>query len=402
MKVETQEIDRILQKYVGGEEPSKSLRAAGFVVKDKNGTTLYSQAFGKATFDENPNSFSSDTVCWVASLTKLVTAVCVMQIVEKGLIGLDDDLGQTVTELSDVKILKGFGRDGTPILVQKTKPITLRVLLTHSSGFCYDFFDPAMVKWSAAVNRTTSSATRTLEGLIFPLKFEPGESWMYGVGNDWASRIVEVVSGQSFETYAQEHVFGPLGMKSSTFLINDHPELAKRRAAVAFRSPLTGELAAGEDPGHLDPKQISGGAGLFTTLEDYAKLLGALGSDDRTILSPESKQELFRPQISNPKDLQAFCDGPFHDSICPEFPRGLPVNYTLAGEVNLEDVPGKRSSGSVMWSGYTNPHWWIDRKTGIVGTLFTQILPAGDAVVAALYDELELAMYRSLRGEGSE
>ncbi|KIX09306.1 uncharacterized protein Z518_00385 [Rhinocladiella mackenziei CBS 650.93] len=389
-------LDSILQKYVEASPSAKQLMAAGLVLRDRSGATIYSNAYGKLNDGDDSPPFTTESPCWVASLTKLLTAVCVMQLVEKGAVDLDDDVGKIVPDLADIKILRGFDNEGNAILVEKSKPLTLRNLLTHSSGFCYDNFDPEMIKWSTSVGRTVTSQSHSLEGFTFPLKFEPGESWMYGVSSDWAARVVEVVSNSTLEAYAQEHVFKPLGMVSSTFFISGHPELASRRAIVAFRSPLDGKLVTGDDPAPLQPKQISGGAGLFTTAQDYSNLLAALVSNDGVLIKPATVKELFRPQLRDTKDLQAFCDGPFHDAICPEFPRCLPVNYALGGAVNLEDVPGKRRKGSVMWSGYTNSHWWIDLETGIAGTLFTQVLPMVDPVVIALYDELERAVYQGI------
>jgi len=272
-------------------------------------------------------------------------------------------------------------------------------LLTHSSGFCYDKFDPDMVKWSASIGRSVDWQSNTIEGFTFPLKFEPGSSWTYGVGSDWAAIVVETLSGSTLEEYCQHNIFTPLGLSSSTFLISQHPQLASRRASVVYRSTGKATFRSGSDPGPRAPKQIGGGSGLYTTAEDYAKLLGALVSNDPRILQPQSIKELFRPQLINPGALQAFCDGPSHNLFCPEFPRGLPVDYALGGMVNLEDVAGKRRKGSMMWSGYTNPHWWIDRETGIAATLFTQTLPPGDGVVVTLYDELEKVVYENILKE---
>jgi CubicO group peptidase (beta-lactamase class C family) len=295
--------------------------------------------------------------------------------VEKEAIGLDDDVGQLVPELSNKEILSGFHKDGAPILTRSKKALTLRYssvptptsfdiaelsyrkLLTHSSGFCYDRLDPNIVRWSAYVGRTIDSQSDTVESFNFPLLFEPGNGWVYGVGTDWAGRVVEALSDITLEEYMQRHIFVPLGMSSTTFYISKRPDLASRRAAIGFRSSPNAPLASGADTAPKDPAVARGGSGLYSTANDYVKMLVSLINCDDKILKAESIKELFKPQLDDPKHFQDFCDGPFHDSICPEFPRMLPVNYALGGAVNQEDVPEKRRTGSMMWSGVTGPRW---------------------------------------------
>ena len=176
----------------------------------------------------------------------------------------------------------------------------------------------------------------------------------------------------------QQHIFDPLGMSSSTFQISKHPDLAARRAALGFRAapakpdeepartlrsifedraPPNQPLGAGPDQAPINPEIEMGGGGLFTTATDYGKFLGALISRDSRVLKPQTIEELLKPQLDDPKHFQAFVEGPMHDNISPEFPRGIPVNYSLGGAVNMEDFPRKRRKGSMMWSGLTNPRW---------------------------------------------
>jgi CubicO group peptidase (beta-lactamase class C family) len=311
-------------------------------------------------------------------MTKLVTALCAMQLVEKGAIGLDDDLGSLIPELAHPQILQGFDDDDKPILKTATKSVTLRSvrtsfsfpscpmlinvtcrkLLTHSSGCTYDVFQPELIKWSAVTNRTGSSMeTGTRAALDFPFMFEPGEGWVYGVGIDWTGLVIEALSGSTLEDYMRQHIFEPLGMSSSTFYVTKHPELTDRLAALSFRASPTDRPVLGENPWNKDPEIASGGAGLHTTAADYAAFLGAVVDRSSKLLAPESFDELFRPQLEDPSHFQEFCDGESHEAICADFPIGLPVNYGLGGAVNLQDLPGRRKKGSMMWSGMTNPRW---------------------------------------------
>ncbi|MCJ1306174.1 hypothetical protein MMC08_008992 [Hypocenomyce scalaris] len=267
------ELDKVLKRYVNGESGSVgAVQGAALIVKARNGATIYSNAFGKLTLDADSPPFTGDAVCWGASLTKLVTAISAMQLVEKGTIGLDDDVGNVVPELANKDILKGFdmGR--------------------RFCGFCYDTFDPEMLKWSASIGRTVDSESDTLEGYSFPLSFEPGEGWMYGVGLNWVGPTIEILCNCSLEEYMQEHIFKPLGMSSTTLLISKHPGLSSRRAVIGFRASPRGLLAAGGDPAPQDPAMISGGSGLFCTANDYATLLGLLISNDGKLLKEESFQ----------------------------------------------------------------------------------------------------------------
>jgi CubicO group peptidase (beta-lactamase class C family) len=219
-------------------------------------------------------------------------------------------------------------------------------------------FDPTLVKWSAAVGRTVSANSYSLEGYTVPLIFEPGNGWAYGVGLDWVGHLVSVLANSTFEAYLEKHVFGPLGMSSTTFRLAERPELAQRRAAVALRAEPRGALSSGgSDPVPEHPPMESGGSGLFSTANDYSKLLGALIEGGDGILKLESIRELCEPQLPDNKYLMANFESPFHDVFCCEYPRETQANYGLGGAINVEDIPGKRRKGSIMWSGMSNPHW---------------------------------------------
>ena len=293
-------------------------------------------------------------------------------------------------------------------------------LLTHSSGLGYDVFDPELVKWSAAIGRSMSSNSFSLEALDVPLKFQPGEGWVYGIGIDWAGHVIETLANSSLEEYMRQHIFGPLDMSSTTFRIADRSDLDDRRAAIAFRSEPNGALSPGESPKPDVVSQDYGGVGLYSTADDYAKLLGALVSGGGSVLKPESIRQLHTPQLRDNSHLMATFNSPWRPAFCPEYPAGLEAGYGLGGAINLEDIPSKRRKGSLMWSGLTNGHWvgfaytrlafflyrvrcrllmfrqWFDPQSGIAAVLCTSLLPAGDGVIANLYDELETAVYKDL------
>lgn len=294
----------------------------------------------------------------MASLTKLVTATCLLQLVERGHITIDEDLGPRLQFLSDVQILRGFDGDDQPILEQKHRPITLWHLLTHTSGLAYDIPSEPLMKWRRAVGRHNVNLKWSEEGFSTPLLFEPGEKWLYGTGLDWAGQLLEKVTGQTLQEYMTANIFNVLGMNDTTFrpkLLAGQAERQTRSANFAFRSP-DGTLEAGPSPLPEDHPLESGGAGLFTTARDYAKLLQ--GVMQGKLLSKEGMEMLFRPQLDSKlqKDLMEQVAS-MPAGYAPEYPVGMPANFAFGGMLNLEDIPGKRKAGSMMWSGQANSHW---------------------------------------------
>lgn len=340
-------------------------------------------------------------------MTKLATATCAMQLVEQGLISLDDDTRPLVPALGRLPLLRGFvGRD-IPFLEDQTPtsaPITLRHLLTHTVGLGYAGGDPDYARWAKHVNRKPEEQLRgTLAAWETPLKFPPGTGWYYGSAVDWAGQVVEAVSGKTLGSYMAENLFGPLGMGDSTFRRDTLPHVQDRTVPSSRRDADTGELRPGEDPFPplRDGDVESGGTGLYTTAADYAKLLQALlrslGGAEGTLLKRATVEEMVRPQLTGEQSRWLkFLTDLFHDGFVPDFERGMSLDHGISGVINMEDEPGKRRKGSLMWGGLCNGHWFIDPASGIGATLFTNILPQPDAAVSRVWDELERAVYSDL------
>lgn len=312
---------------------------------------LYEGSAGRTDVPLGSKPWTSDTVSWIASMTKLASAISVLQIVERGLITLDEDVRPKIKFLAEVEILRGFDeRTGKPILEPNTQPITLCRLLTHTVGLAYDLSDESLMKWRRHVGKDNINMTWTEEGFSTPLLFAPGTSWMYGTNIDWATAVLEKVTGQKLSAYMAENILGPLEMTSTGFW----PKTSTV-AKIPFRTP-DGTLEDAPLPVPEEHPLESGGAGLFSTARDYAKLLRAVLQGK--LLSEDSMNLLFTPQLG--EDLQrALMDkiAAASGTYCPEYPLGTPANFALGGMVNLVDLPGKRAKGSIMWSGYSNPHW---------------------------------------------
>ncbi|KAG5981523.1 hypothetical protein E4U55_002854 [Claviceps digitariae] len=404
-------LDDILRRYtLDGEETTGKLTGAAFVVTDKN-ETIYTGSSGRLDLDSKSASWTDKTLTWAASLTKLVTTISLMQLVEQGKLSLDSDLRPLLPELQDAEILRGFDAHDKPLYEENTRPITLRQLLTHTAGFSYEVADPVLLKWSrTAPGRDLSRIQWSRREITIPLRFAPGEAWAYGVGLDWAGLILEAITGTSLGQYMQANIFDRLGMADTGFWPERIPHTAARTAANTKRKPdLTLKPASWPTPQKHDIE--SGGSGLFTTAADYACLLRAMlsgahhgaqqGPQQTSLLSARTIREILTPQLGEAQ-TQSLHRAAFHPlthaTFAPEFQRGQTLNHGLGGILNTHDVPGKRRAGSITWSGILNSRWWLDPKTGIAAVLIVNVRPNGDPVVAALYDELERAVYGHLVG----
>ncbi|ROW02556.1 hypothetical protein VPNG_07844 [Cytospora leucostoma] len=386
-----EKLDKILEAYCAkdGKTTKDELLGAAFVVVNK---------------DDSPK-FRPDSFTYVASMTKIITATSVMQLVEKGRVGLDDDVRPLVPQLAEMRVLRGFVGADIPYLEENKAPITLRQLLTHTAGLGYAPGDPDLIRWAKHVGRDNAALRGTLESFNTPLKFTPGQGWYYGSGLDWAGQVLEKITGQTLGDYMAEHVFGPLGMTDTSFRRGSLPHVRDRTVPTSWRDAGTGELAAGEsfDPAPVNSEIDSGGAGLYTTAADHAKLLQALlrslAGDVGALLKKETVGEMFRPQLTDvQKGWVDFLMGLFKDGYVPDFKKdtGMPLDYGISGVINLEDEPGKRRKGSMKWSGYCNGHWFIDPESGIGASFFTNVLPHPDTAANNAWDALERGVYSEL------
>ncbi len=175
----------------------------------------YTGAFG--TRDSKSGiAVTPESMFMIASMTKPVTSVAAMQLVEQGKLKLDEPASTYIPELGKLDVLHGFDTaTGKPILKPATKPVTLRTLLTHTSGFAYDTWFADMLRWEKEAGVSLPLGT---VAPLTPLMFEPGTRWQYGTSADWSGRLVETVSGLTLEQYFQKNILGPLGMKDTSFI----------------------------------------------------------------------------------------------------------------------------------------------------------------------------------------
>jgi methyl acetate hydrolase len=387
-------IDRLLN------DAARSGRVPGVVALagDARGTS-YQGAFGRRSLaDSTPMTL--DTVFRIASMTKAVTGVAAMQCVERGQLALDQPAGDVIPELSQPQVLEGFGDDGKPRLRPARRSITLRHLLTHTAGFVYHVWNAEQSRYVDLTGLPTV-LTGKLAALDAPLAFDPGERWEYGINIDWVGRLVEAASGQDLDAYMREHIFAPLGMHDTGF--TPDAEQSARTAQVHARK-LDGSLEPVPATPQAKPEFFAGGGALFSTGPDYLTFLRMLlhgGSlDGARILKAETIGVMAQNHIGDLNVQLLTTQEPTLSNDAEFFP-GMAKKWGLTRLINTEDVPGRRSAGSLAWAGLFNTYYWIDPKRQVTGVLLTQVLPFADPTVLRLFDQFETDVYRTAAAPSS-
>ncbi|KAF2999277.1 hypothetical protein E8E13_003874 [Curvularia kusanoi] len=381
---------------------------------NRDGSFKYSKTFGHTSMvPERAKPLQTNTVMWVASCTKLMTSICALQLVEQGKLTLDDPVYTHIPELKSFKILKTFDNDGKPVEVQHTKPITLRTLLTHTSGLSYDGMHPKLLAWLAYHNRKPTVGAKLLQRFDAPLVFEPGESWMYGASIDYAGLLVERVTGLTLEEYMRQNLWEPLGIKDMTFKLASRPDMKERMADMSGRDEKTGKVELSTERQSfldIDGQEVQdcmGGQGVFTTPEEYSKVLHAVLTmdEDERFLKKETLKEFFTPQLGEAPSA-AFNGMIQSDDMVNNAMGGTQKdsvkNWGLGGLLLLQDQADGKAAGTMIWGGLPNLIWWVDPKTGLCGLYATQVVPTGDAKCAALNRKFEVAMYEKYQQSGLE
>lgn len=375
---------------------SKQICGGAAIAVSKTGETLFSKAFGKTSLDANAAPWALDSTFWIASSSKLLTAVSVLQCVAKGLLKLDEDIGTVLPEFADIQVLTGFSGDGKPQLrPAETKP-TLRHLLTHSSGLVYYMMGNSLLKrYRDSLNLPTDSGTYA--DYTQPLVFEPGTQWAYGPSIDWAGRMVEIVTALTLEEYEKKHIWEPLGMTQTTFRPIGNESIMSRMVGRVGRN-AEGVLVKEETGGWLvrNKEANFGGGGLYSSAQDYIKALTSLLINDGKLLEGEMYEELFRGQLAaDPAQvLRTMAHHPIAGNyLVPGYPQGndTEFDHALGGAIVDKDIPGHAPKGTLFWSGLPNNYWFIDRKNGVCGFYASWIVPPGDVTTGKMFAALQQA-----------
>jgi CubicO group peptidase (beta-lactamase class C family) len=384
------QIDAVLRRAV---ETKDVPGVVAIAANDKG--TIYEGAFGTRNLVQGA-AMTPDTVFRIASMTKAVTSVAAMQLVEQGKLQLDQPIGGVLPELSAPQVLEGFDEAGAPRLRPAKRPITLHHLLTHTAGFGYEFLNADLIRY-VKVSGTPSGSTGKLASLRMPLVFDPGERWEYGINLDWVGRAVEVVSGLPLEVYFRQHIFAPLGMVDTDYVVSSAQQ---SRVVSVHQRKQDGSLEA------IEPKEPpwrefwSGGGGLYSTGRDYLVFLQMLMHQGRfngvQLLRPQTVATMGQNQIGDIRAGVAKTAMPERSNDFDFFP-GMACKWGLGYMLTPQPGPNGRSAGSLTWAGIFNTYYWLDPQKRIAGVYLTQILPFADPKALALYGAFESGIYGALK-----
>lgn len=348
------------------------------IAGNRNGV-IYEGAFGLAETAAN-RPMTVDAIFDIASMTKAVTSVAALQLIEQGRLSLDDLAANYLPELAAPMVLETSG--DTPQLRPAASPITIRHLFTHTAGFGYAFTSEKL------------SRLRRQVGDADPLLFDPGTQWLYGTSTDWLGRIIAQLTGCDLETLFRERIFGPLGMDDTFYNV----PAEKHARLVNFHRRLTASTFA-EQPRYPPEAKVRfrGGGGLRSTASDYLRFLRMLLNggelDGVRILTPTSVALMGQNHIGavNLRSLRSADEAvsgnfTFIGDDCDKFGLGF--------QITTQALPGLRSAGSLSWGGLFNTYFWLDPARGVAGVILLQFLPFADPQALTLYTDFEREVYR--------
>ncbi|PKS08593.1 hypothetical protein jhhlp_004979 [Lomentospora prolificans] len=374
---------------------------------DKNGKQLFLQAAGRNGVSPDAPPANVDATFWIASCSKLIGTIAALQCVERGQITLDEPVDKILPELSSPKVFvdpEGDSFDTRPA----DKKITLRHLLCHNSGLAYDLFTPKMLAWRQSRGESPLTFSGSCgQAHTTPLLYEPGEGWSYSGGVDlsrnqnadyrhkWAGELVARLNKTTLEKYFQTHIFKPLGMTSTTFRLEKHPEIKNRLLGTAERDQ-DGTL---KDSVKLWPDHAAedcSGAGLYSSVGDYIRVLGDLIKDEPTLLRKETvAKEMFTAQLPHDSaSLKVLLKGgAIVEAMAGTNGVSRGINWGLGGLLTEEDV-GALAKGTLAWGGMPNLVWMMNKEKGVAAIFASQMVPPGDVNCRKLVSEVFQEAYR--------
>jgi methyl acetate hydrolase len=363
------------------------------LVTDKKGV-LYESAFGVADVGTG-RPLKTDALFRIASMTKPVTSVALMQLVEQGKIALDDPAEKYLPELKNPQVVESFdAKTGDYKLRPASKPATVRNFLTHTSGLAYPF--------TSAIWRDFKPKAGETYAFGGPMLFDPGERWHYSTSIDVVGRLVEVVSGQKLEDYFHDHIFVPLKMNDTSYNVAEAkgPRLVaqQQRDGAKMDGPVVLQIPPLVGLTVANP---IGGGGLASTADDYGRFMRMILNggelDGSRVLKAETVKLMEQNQIG----------AVTVPALKSAMPRSADFTFIADGRdkwglgflITVDQLPGMRSPGSLSWGGINNTYFWIDPARGIAGTIMMQYLPFADANALAAYRAFELGAYQLVKAE---
>jgi len=322
-----------------------------------------------------------------ASMAKPVTSAGVMILVDEGSVNLDEPVAAYLPAIADLEVLATFSESDTTFTTRTPeRAITIRHLLTQTSGMAYPWWDDKLRKIAA---KTGDTRTLYYDYLNLPLLYDPGDDWSYGVSVRVLGDVIEVVTGQSLDVFLKERIFRPLGMQDTYFVLTDN--LEDRRVRV-YRSEDDGWSENPPDQSHLP--LIIGDGSIITTGEDYARFLQMLLNDGTIdgiqILSKESVNLMIQNQIGDFYVKELFND-------FPPFAGSDKFGFGFQIASAVRDYDDRRSPGSYSWAGSYNSYFWVDPVDEIAVVLFMHYLPFFDETARTILEGFEERVYQYVR-----
>lgn len=379
-------IDRRLGRYVD------EGRMAGWqVVVSRRGQVAYTSSYGRRDVAAN-RPIEPDTLYRIYSMTKPVTAVAAMILVEQGELLLTDPISKWLPEFAQPRVYLG-GSDLAPSTRPATEPIRLWHLLTHTAGLAYGFLrghPVSMMYLNAGLNELGGTGA-TLAQLSerwaeLPLMFEPGSEWQYSVALDVLGRLVEVVAGQPFDAFVQQHVLDPLGMSETFFTV---PESLRDRVAELYLATPEGFRSAGPmAEGAFTAGWPSGGAGLTSSPYDYWRftqlLAGGGAFDGVRLLAPGTVRLMTSNFLPGNADLASFGRPLFAESPMNGVGFGLSMSVTI----DVAKAAMAASVGDFGWGGLASTSFTVDPALELTYELYTQLVPSSTLPLRPLLRQL--------------
>jgi methyl acetate hydrolase len=360
-------------------------------IADRDGVR-WQGAAGRATPERDAGA---DTVFRLFSATKAIGSMAALIAIDRGLLAMDTPAGDVDPAFDDLQVLEAVTADG-PVFRRPRTRATLRHLLTHTQGQSYDIFSPLMLAYTTQTE-FQGDLTGSWESLKYPLLFDPGEGFAYGIGTDWVGHLVAAVAGRPIEDIVAEEILEPLGMPSTVF---ETDGVRDRLADVSLKTADDGFMPIEHGPPSR-PEFYHMGNALYSTPTDYLRFLRFILNhgelDGRRLVTPETMRLAYTTQTRDVK-----VPSPVLTSLRPDVCLDVELlpdtdfTHTAMSFMNLNDVPGRRSAGSLTWGGVLHTLYWVDPHTDVTGVFFTQMLPFWDPALISVFEAFERAAYDEL------
>lgn len=354
------------------------------VLVARRGHAAYFRSFGNLD-RERAKAMRDDAIFRIYSMTKPITSIALMQLYEQGLFQLNDPVHRVIPEWRNMQVYVS-GEGAAMQTAASKEPITFRHLLTHTAGLTYGG-GPALLSTNHPVDAKYGELGirrdqgETLQSFVHklskaPLRYTPGEKWMYSYATDVCGYLVEVLSGKRFDHYLQDHIFDPLWMKDTSFSVGKGKT---ERFAACYQRGLDKKLMLVDDPQNSSyattPSFFAGGSGLTSTTADYYRFCEMLRRggdlDGQRIIGSRTLKLMTRNHLAGGSDLTQLALGAFAETAYDGTGFGLGFATTLD-----EVAAGSFGAGDYFWGGLASTIFWVDPREDLIVIFMTQLIPS--------------------------